>query len=95
MKWLLRSSIGAVALFCILWSCNKDMVYYSYQHVGNGWSESDTLFFYIALTDSMAPLTTETEVRFDENYPYRGLTVTATHNLMDSTTFVTDTYALP
>jgi gliding motility-associated lipoprotein GldH len=72
-------------------ACDSNTVYYSYQHVDNTWRGSDTLFFTVSMRDSLQPLTTEAEVRFSESYPYRELTLTATHNLRDSTRFETDT----
>lgn len=91
MKRLLKNSLTAMALICAVAACDKNMVYYSYQHVDSEWKVSDTLFFSVSLRDSLQPMTTEAEVRFDEAYQFNELTLTATHNLMDSTRFVTDT----
>lgn len=91
MNKLLRNSVVALAL-CACSACRNDMVYYSYQHVGSGgWGRGDTLSFIVELRDSLRPLSTEAEVRFDGSYPYRELTLTATHNLRDTARFETDT----
>jgi gliding motility-associated lipoprotein GldH len=90
MKRLLRNSLTAVAMM-VMAACDSNMVYYSYQHVDNTWRGSDTLFFTVSTRDSLLPLTTEAEVRFNESYPYNELTLTATHNLRDSARYETDT----
>jgi gliding motility-associated lipoprotein GldH len=91
MRRLLRNSIAAIAMICGFAACDKDMVYYSYQHVGNVWRWSDTLFFDLNFKDSLQPICFEADVRFKEAYPFKELTLAATHNLQDSLVFVTDT----
>lgn len=96
MKNPLRNKIWLLpAVWLMAAACNENTVYHSYQSIpSEGWKKSDTLFFNIAVTDTLQPLQLSAEIRNKSNYSYRNLYLSVSHNLKDSTIWKTDTLQL-
>ncbi|MDC7135854.1 gliding motility lipoprotein GldH [Bacteroides zhangwenhongii] len=96
MKSLFRNSLFCLFTACLTAACNENTVYHSYQSLpDNGWGKSDTLSFFVPITDSLPPtLRLFAEVRNRTDYPYQDLHLFISQNLQDSTVWRTDTIAI-
>lgn len=96
MRNLLRNKIWLLqAVLLMAAACNENTVYHSYQSIpSEGWKKGDTLFFDVAISDSLQPLQLSAEIRNKNNYAYRNLYLSVSHNLKDSTVWKTDTLQL-
>lgn len=96
MRSLLRNSLFCLLGMCLITACDKNIVYHSYQSLPTkGWTKSDTLSFHIPVRDSIpSTLKIFAEVRNESNYPYHDLYLYVNDNLLDSTTWCTDTIAI-
>ena len=96
MKSLLRNSLFCLLGICLMAACNENTVYHSYQSLPDeGWGKSDTLSFFVPITDSLPPtLRLFAEVRNRTDYPYQDLHLFISQNLQDSTVWRTDTIAI-
>lgn len=96
-KKLLRNSLSCLFAACVAVACNNEnTVYHSYQSLPDeGWGKSDTLSFFLPVTDSIPPtLRIFAEVRNRIDYPYHDLHLFISRNMPDSTVWHTDTIAI-
>ena len=88
MKSLFRNSLSCLFTACLTAACNENTVYHSYQSLpDNGWGKSDTLSFFVPITDSLPPtLRLFAEVRNRTDYPYQDLHLFISQNLLTDST---------
>lgn len=78
----------AVAFAACQW---RGTLYHHYQPVPDGWGRADTLTFTLPQLEAGGRYCLAVDVRYTDDFPYRSLWLEVSHNLADSTRFVTDT----
>lgn len=92
MRNLFKNKIWLLPAVWLIAACSENAVYHSYRPIPSaGWEKGDTLFFNVAVADSLQPLQLFAEIRNKSNYAYRNLYLSVSHNLEDSTVWKTDT----
>jgi len=96
MRLVKKVCIAVIGLLIV--SCENQIMYRSYHHIPrDGWNKSDTLFFSLAVNDSLSNDSTaglyhlQMLVRNQTSYKYRNLALAVTYNFPDTMVWRTDT----
>lgn len=72
-----RTKRGLIAALSLLWlnaACTQHILYSEFRDLpASGWSETDTLFFEVAVNDTIHPFDCYLHVRNDLDYPFSNL----------------------